>query len=273
MPASWGFGGLLVEGGVTVDAVSAVADDLITSAPARVHLRPNPLHADLWAAAMAGRRGVTTKPSRAHVLDLDGGFTTVWQERFKATTRNQVRKAERMGVVVETDATGRLVPQLHDLLRMSVDRWAARQHEPARLAQARFARRDPPAKLQTIAEHLGGSCQVSVAYVEGRPVAAILVLVGRNAHYTRGAMDEEGASHTQANRLLHKVAIEAACQAGCGSYHMGESGESDGLAQFKSRFGAVAHPYDEYFIERVPLTRLDQLARTGVKRVLRFRDA
>lgn len=272
MPASWGFGGLLVEGGVTAEAVSAVVDDLVTQAPLRVHLRPNPLHADVWAAAMAGRRGVFTKPSCAHVLDLSGGFATVWQQRFKAATRSQVRKAERMGVVVETDTTGRLLPELHALLRTSVDRWAGRQHEPARLAQARFARRDPPAKLQTIAERLGGSCQVSVARFHGHPVAAILVLQGRNAHYTRGAMDEELASQTQANRLLHKVAIAAACQAGCGKYHMGESGESAGLSQFKSRFGAVAHPYHEYFIERVPLTRLDQLARTSAKRVLGFHD-
>ena len=153
-----------------------------------------------------------------------------------------------------------------------MDRWARRQHEPARLAQARFARRDPPAKLRAIAEHLGGSCQVSVARHEGRAVAAILVLLGRNAHYTRGAMDEELAAGTQANRLLHAVAIRAACEAGCRSYHMGESGESAGLAQFKSRFGAAAHRYDEYVVERLPLTRLDRLARTGVKRVIGFRD-
>lgn len=274
MPASWGFGGLLVEGGITVEAVSAVVDDLVTQAPLRVHLRPNPLHADVWAAAMAGRRGVSTKPSNAHVLDLDGGFDTVWQQRFKKATRSKVRKAERMGVVVETDTTGRLLPELHELLRTSVDRWAAHQHEPVRLAQARFARRDPLAKLQNIAEHLGGSCQVSVARFHGRPIAAMLDLHGRNAHSTRGAMDKELelASHTEANRLLQSVAIEAACQAGCGSYHMGESGQAAGLSYFKSAFGAVAHPYDEYFIERVPLTRLDQLVRTSAKRVLGFRD-
>ncbi|WP_210443331.1 GNAT family N-acetyltransferase [Nocardioides sp. SYSU D00065] len=272
MPPAWGFGGPLVEGGVTADAVAAVVDDLVARGALRVHLRPNPLHADLWSSAMAERRGVSTRPSCAHVLDLSGGFATVWQQRFKPATRSQVRKAERMGVVVETDTTGRLLPELHALLRASVDRWAGHQHEPAWLAQARFARRDPPAKLRAIADHLGASCQVSVARHQGRAVAAILVLQGRNAHYTRGAMDEELAAQTQANRLLHKVAIEAACRAGCRWYHMGESGASAGLAQFKSRFGAVAHPYDEYIVERVPLDRLDRLARTGVKRALGVRD-
>lgn len=274
MPASWGYGGLLVDGGVTVEAVSAVVDNLVTQAPLRIHLRPNPLHADVWAAAMAGRRGVSTKPSCAHVLDLGGGFDTVWQERFNRATRSKIRRAERKGVVVETDTTGRLLPELHALLRMSVDRWAARQHEPARLAQARFARRDPLSKLQNIAKHLGGSCQVSVARFHGQPVAAMLDLHGRNAHSTRGAMDMELelASHTEANRLLQSVAIAAACQAGCGTYHMGESGQSPGLSYFKSQFGAVAHHYDEYFIELLPLHRLDQLARTSAKRVLGFHD-
>lgn len=272
MPASWGFGGPLVDGGVTADAITAVVDDLAALPSLRVHLRPHPLHAAEWSMAVAGRRGVSTKPSCAHVLDLDGGFDRVWRERFRAATRSQVRKAERLGVEVETDTTGRLVPELHQLLRLSVDRWAARQHEPARLAQARLARRDPPAKLQAIAAAMGASCRVSVARHAGRPVAAILVLQGRNAHYTRGAMDERLAAQTQANRLLHARAIQAACEAGCRWYLMGESGSSAGLHQFKSRFGAVAHPYEEYYLERLPLSRLDLAGRTAVKRALGVRD-
>ena len=120
---------------------------------------------------------------------------------------------------------------------------------------------------------MGEGCRVSVAWYQGKPAAAILVLRGRNAHYTRGAMDPELASPSQANRLLHKVAIEDACRAGCASYHMGESGDSDGLSQFKSRFGAVATPYAEYWVERLPLTRADAALRGAVKRVIGFRDA
>ena len=201
MPASWGFGGLLVEGGVTVEAVSAVVDDLVGQTALRVRLRPNPLHAGVWAAAMAERRGVSTTPSCAHVLDLDGGFDTVWQQRFKATTRNQVRKAERMGVVVETDTTGRLLPELHALLRTSVDRWASRQHEPARLAQLRFARRDPPARLRAIAEHLGGSCRVSVARFDGVAVPGGGWSLGREPRRSRsGSQAASRAATTRAGR-------------------------------------------------------------------------
>ena len=272
MPFAWGIGGLLADGPVSADLISLVVDDLVSSRPLRVHLRPNPLQAEEWATAMAGRPDVVVRPARAHVLDLSGGFDEVWRTRFRPTTRTQVRRAQNMGVEVVTDTTGRLVPEFYELLRRSTDRWARRQHEPLALARLRRARRDPVEKFEAIAAFLGEACQISVARFQGRPAAAILVLRGRNAQYTRGAMDESLAGPLQANRLLHKTAIEAACRAGCASYHMGESGASDGLSQFKSRFGAQPHPYAEYWIERLPLTRADQSVRRAAKRVVGFRE-
>ena len=273
MPVAWGFGGLLADAPVTPTVVSSVVDDLVRLRPLRVHVRPNPLHAQAWAVAMAGRPGTTVVPARAHVLDLSGGFDVVWRHRFRSSTRTQVRRAKQLGVEVETDTTGRLIPELYELLRTSTDRWARHQHEPLLLARLRRTHRDPMRKLQQIADSLDGACQVSVARYQGRPAAAILVLQGRNAHYTRGAMDETLAGPTQANRLLHTVAIEEACRRGCLSYHMGESGASAGLSQFKSRFGAVAHPYAEYWIESVPFRRADQWARRAAKTAIGFREA
>ncbi|WP_446222392.1 GNAT family N-acetyltransferase [Nocardia sp. IBHARD005] len=272
LPKGWGYGGLIAPDGVVPDLVSAVFDDLSATPALRIHLRPNPLHAAAWAEAAATHTGVTAVPARAHILDLDGGFEHVWQHRFKAATRTAVRRAERAGVTVETDTTGRLVPVFYDLLRRSFDRWARQQHEPVRLARLRGRHRDPAAKFATIAAHLGGRCQVSVAWFEALPVAAIVVLRGgANAHYTRGAMDESRAFPT-ANRLLHTVAIEAACRGGCRSYHMGESGASPGLARFKGYFGAEPCDYCEYWLERIPVYRADQALRGCVKRVIGFRD-
>ncbi|HEU4514593.1 MAG TPA: GNAT family N-acetyltransferase [Nocardioidaceae bacterium] len=273
MPPAWGFGGPLVEDGTDRELLAAVATDLATHPRLRVHLRPNPLHAELWAAAMTGLPHVTTKPARAHVLDLAGGFDVVWRDRFKPTTRTQVRKAERLGVEIETDTTGRLVPVFHQLLRRSVDRWAAQQHEPRALAQWRLARRDPVDKLLAVAHSLGEACRTSIAWYGGRPAAGIIVLRGRNAHFTRAAMDKEISGPTRASSLLQKVAIEEACAAGCGKYHMGESSTGSGVSDFKDRFGAQAYPYQEYIFESLPLSSADQVARTAVKRAIGFRDA
>ncbi|MFB7874109.1 GNAT family N-acetyltransferase [Nocardia sp. NPDC056064] len=272
LPKGWGFGGLIAPDGVTAGLVSAVFDDLTATPALRIHFRPNPLDAAAWAEAAAERTGITAVPARAHVLDLDGGFDQVWRDRFKASTRTAVRRAERAGVEVETDTTGRLVPVFHALLQRSFDRWARLQHEPVRLARFRGRHRDPATKFATIAARLGMGCRVSVAWFDAHPVAAVLVLHGgANAHYTRGAMDETRAFPT-ANRLLHTVAIENACRDGCRSYHMGESGVSPGLARFKEYFGAEPYDYCEYWLERVPMYRADRALRDCVKRAIGFHD-
>lgn len=77
----------------------------------------------------------------------------------------------------------------------------------------------------------------------------------------------------RANQLLHRHAIEAACQAGSRRYHMGESGTSSSLAQFKSHFGALPAAYAETYVEKVPLTAFDQKLRSVVKKVIGFKDA
>jgi lipid II:glycine glycyltransferase (peptidoglycan interpeptide bridge formation enzyme) len=206
------------------------------------------------------------------VLDLTGGFDEVWRSRFTGEARTAVRKAERAGLDVDCDTTGALVPVFYRLFRLSLDRWASRQHEPRRLARRRGRNRDPLEKFELLARRLGDACRLWVASAGGEPAAAILVFQGANASYTRGAMDPRLAGPTRANYLLHRLAIEDACTAGCRRYHMGETGSSAGLAQFKTRFGARAHPYAEYSFERLPVTSVDRGVRRVAKAALRFRD-
>lgn len=268
---AWGFGGPVADAGVTPAVLAAVVCDLESSRGLRTHIRPNPLHAALWQGAATGRRRVRAVPARAQVLDLDGGFDAVWG-RFFATTRTQVRKAERLGVQVETATGTRLLTTFHQLLRTSVDRWADQQHEPRALAQWRLARRDPPDKLAAIADHLGDACRISIAWYDGRPAAGVLVLRDRNAHFTRAAMDKALAGPSRASTLLQRNAIEQACAAGCRHYHMGESRAGSGVDEFKRRFGATAYDYAEYYFETLPFHSVDQGVRTAVKRVIGFKD-
>ena len=116
------------------------------------------------------------------------------------------------------------------------------------------------------------ACKIWMAWHQNEPVAAIMVLQGKNAHYTRGVMNVRMAGPSRANYLLHRYAIEGACQSGCYYYHMGESGKSVSLASFKTRFGAVAYPYAEYRIEGLPITSMDTNLRKFVKRVIGFKD-
>ncbi|MBI5564478.1 MAG: GNAT family N-acetyltransferase [Chloroflexi bacterium] len=269
-PDGWGIGGLLGTQAITRDDVTAVMTDLLQQGALRTCIRPNPLSGAIWTAAQLP--GVQVIPRLAHVLDLSGGFDRVWTQRFSSATRNKIRKAERSGLVVECDTTGRLVPIFYGLFLQSIERWAQQQHEPPALARWRATRRDPLRKFQLLAQQLGEACRIRVAWLDRQPVAAMMVLQDKNAHYTRGAMDKTLATSTRANDLLQRLAIEDACRAGCRTYHMGESGVSTTLANFKERFGAEACSYAEYRVERWPITQIDRRLRGLVKRLIGFRD-
>lgn len=268
-PNAWGFGGMI--GAMPrADEVAAVLQDLRRGPFASVRVRPNPLHDAAWATA-AGP-GVLRLPRRAHAIDLEAGFDEVFATRFSSRARNHVRRAEKAGLEIRTDTTGELAGAFHELLMRSVERWAQRQREPVALARARARRRDPVEKIRRLMANLDGAARMWVAYAGERPAAAILVLSGANAHYTRGAIDAELAGRSYASYLLQRLAIEEACRSGCRTYHMGESGSSAPLAQFKQAVGARPFDYGEYVVDRVPLTRVDLATRKAVKRVLRMDD-
>lgn len=268
-PPAWGIGGLVGEG-LDAEVVRAVVDDLRTLRAVRISIRPDPLTADAWSGISGP--GITVIPRYAHVLDLSGGQEAV-EGRFNKSTRRGIRKADKLGVEVEVDQTGSLLPIHYELYLGAVEHWSAKQREPVALARWRAKRRDPLEKLQAMADHLGKDFCQFVAYHDGRPIASSIVLIGPAAHDTRAAMDRERAAEVRANDALQRRSIRHAVEAGCTSYHLGESGESASLAAFKERFGAQGHRYAEIRIERLPVTRVDTAARQAVKRVIGFKDA
>ena len=270
MPHAWNMGGLICDGAPGEEELAAIVSDLAACSAVRTHIRPNPIHDERWRSA--GRMGAVTIPRRAHVLDLVPGADEIWKS-MRSEARRGVRKAEKSGIEVECDSSGRLVPVFYELLKLSVERWAEQQHEPRALARWRLKRRDPLAKFQQMQEVLGDAMQIWVAWKDGAPAASNVILRGTNVNDTRGAMNKELARPTSANDLLEWRQIEDACKGGCRWYHLGESGYSRGLSQYKEKWGARPVTYSEYRFERLPLTKADHLLRMTAKRVLRFRDA
>jgi hypothetical protein len=264
-------GGVLSANPLQPQDLQVVLADLTGLDDTMFTIRPNPLKAEQWAFALP--ETVTSVPRLAHVLDLEGGFPYLWEKRFRSPARTAIRKAEKSGLVVEKDTTGRLIPAFYELFDQSLTRWSSKQHEPVALARFRGHRRDPRSKFETIARGLGAACQVWMAWLNGEPAAGIIVLQGKNANYTRGAMNKDLAGPVRANDLLHRLAIEDACQAGCRYYHMGETGESASLAAFKSNFGAQPVPYAEINFERLPITRLENTLKGALKKMIGFQDA
>jgi hypothetical protein len=272
LPPSWGMGGVLSADEVRPEDLTAIWADLRRQRRVlRTFIRPASRTAALWAAA--DLPGAKSQPGLGHVLDLEGGFDVVWSKRFTQTARRAVRKAEKSGVVVERDTTGARLPEYFVLLEDSIKRWAQQQHEPLLLSRWRARHRDSLQKMQALAAAVPGSFRLYLAVWEGRPVAGDIVYRGTGARYTNGAMIKELAGPVRANFLLHRTAIEDACTAGSTHFDFGESGDSAGLAMYKTRFGAEAQRYQAFTLERLPLTETDQTLRSVVKRVIGFRDA
>ncbi|UVE94088.1 GNAT family N-acetyltransferase [Dietzia sp. B32] len=268
-PAAWGIGGPL-DTGLSTDAARSILRDLRGLGCQRIGIRPNPLDGPVWVAA-ARAEEVSTIPRRAHVLDLSAGVEAVWAGMNQSGRRN-VRLARRAGVRLEVGSGGTLLDEYYELFLSSIDRWAEKQREPRALARARARRRDPLSKLRTMGDRLGEDFRVILAHLDGAPVAGAIVLYGPTGHGTRAAMDGDRIGKSHASELVYWTAIELACESGCSTFHMGESGRSKALAQAKEKFGARAYDYAELRIERLPWTRMDTVVRTGVKRLIGFAD-
>jgi GNAT acetyltransferase-like protein len=271
-PGGWGVGGpISAEGEITPAEAAAILADVARRGPLAAEISFRHEAGGAWLEA-AGRFGAERRA--CHVLGLDGGFGQVWQQRFRGTARTAVRKAERSGLDVEADRTGRSLGVFAGLYEKSIQRWAAQQHEPVWLSRWRTNRATSARMMSLVAGHFGADCCLWVARSQGVPVAAIIVLRhGGYAKYWRGAMDKRLATPARANDLLHRLAIEDACEAGCRWYDMGYSRAGSPLATFKEKLGATL--YSSYVLraERLPLRAAARISRDTAKKAIGFKDA
>ncbi len=276
-PPGWGLGvdagGALSKGGAASPRqIGALIQEIRRHPGLRTRVVVGGDDAEVWASVAPSALYSTART--AQVLDLRGGFSTVWSQRFTSKVRSNARKAERRGVVAESDNTGRLVPVFDELYRNSVDRWAQERRYPLSLARWRAQRIEPKSKFAIVARMMGERCTVWIAWRDGEPLAGIFVLTkGPWVTYWRGAMDKERARGTGANELLHRCAIEAACTDERQSYDFGLY-QTEELKKFKSTFGAREFPVHAYYFEKLPTAaaeaRCHQAAKQAVLALVRL---
>jgi len=266
LPA-WGVGGPV--GDVDGTVVDAIVDDLRRQRVARIGVRIDEWQEPLWTSA--------TRPDErpvercVHVIEMQPTLDEQFALLSKTTRRN-IRRALDGPAEIRVDRTGGLLDDHYELYLRSVERWADQQREPVRLALARARRRDPLTKLRAMQDALGDRCVTLTAFIDGRPAASIILLLGATARDTRGAMDIDIEGASAANAAIQWRAICQAYDFGSRRYHMGETGRSSGLATFKEKFGATPRSHHEFRFERLPLTRAGVGARTLVKRIIGFED-
>jgi lipid II:glycine glycyltransferase (peptidoglycan interpeptide bridge formation enzyme) len=227
---------------------------------------PAPLSAATWSRAAPP--GAIAVPYLAHVLDLEGGWDTVWSTRFRPRLRRDVRKAQKQGLDIRTGPDSGVLEAYAELSRRSVERWARQRRQPLWLVRQVEQRRDRFGRLASAIAALGPMVRVWTAWSDGDPVAVNVVLrFGNQAYGWLSVMDKELAQRTQAGALLLSLAIEDSCRAGARWFQLGESDPGSGVAAFKERFGGVPVPWSAVHLERLPATTTSRRLRALAGRV------
>jgi hypothetical protein len=269
MPTGHGFGGLVGRRSHDASVVRAVLGDLASLGWASIRLRPDPAAGPAWAdAEVAGAR---TLERRAHLLRVDDDLDATLARMRKSTRRIIRRSAERDDITVDRGNSPTLIADYLALWWSSVDRWAQDQREPLWLSRRRAVRRDPPRRLFSLAEHLDDRLDLWVARLGGRVAAANVAATANAGHVIRAAMDRDLVRSSGLMQHLDWLTIRHAHERGVRTLNLGESGVDSTLAAYKEGLGAEAVAYAEVRLERVPITPVDHVIRSGVKRAIGFR--
>jgi hypothetical protein len=265
-------GGLVADGPVSAEDMRAMLDDLAALPFAALRIRPNPRVGAMWSEVVP--RGTLRVPRRAHVVPVSRPVEEIRSRLLSNSIRKAVDRAGRNGLEVVWDTTGSKMGVFAELYDRSIERWARRQHEPLRLSRWRMERAGRVPTLAAIARCAAGLWRVGVVEIGGRPAAAAIILIepGGNANGFRMAMDADLVGHSGAGYLVQVAALEEASRAGCRFFHLGESGQAEGLSEHKKRMGGIPISYEELVFERLPVARADRLMRSAVKRAVGFRD-
>jgi len=265
-------GGLVADGPLSVEDIQAVLGDLAALPFAALRIRPNPRTGALWSEATLS--ATLRIPRRAHVVPVSRPVEDI-RAGLSNSIRKSVDRAVRNGLEVVWDTTGSKLGVFKELYDRSIERWARRQHEPVPLSRWRMERATRAPTLAATARCMAGVWRMGVVEIGGRPAAAAIILIepGGNANGFRMAMDIDLVGRSGAGYLVQVAALEEASRAGCRFFHLGESGQAEGLSDHKERMGGIPIAYEELVFERLPVARADRLLRSVVKRAIGFRDA
>lgn len=260
-PYGWGYGGLLAGGGrVTAADTAVVLADLARRPVLRASVVPVPTAAEAWE--LSAPRTAARVPYLTQVVDLDGGFERVWSSRYKKSTRNYIRKAERMPLEVRRQTGGAVVDTFTEMYARSRQRWAEQRGQPRRVAALWARYQDRGGQVRAVSEALGDRCVIWSAWRDAEPVAVLIVLHhGAHALSWLTALERTLADDTLATYRLQSLAIEDACRLGVRHFHLGETDPGSGVERYKAKYGAVPLRYEALRLERLPLTHTERTAR------------
>jgi hypothetical protein len=279
-PRGFGHGGLLAEDGLRTTDLDLVLADL-RGRQGRPRVLSTSLDGhhpttDRWSAVDVDREpGVLRSTRRVEVVDLRDGFDAVWRDGFSKAVRRNVARAEKLGVRLECDSTGRLLAAFYEVYLGWVVERAADSPLPPSVTVSLARRRESLSKFRSVSEQLGERCRIWIAWFEDRPVACSMTLLhGRHAMGWRGYSIKSVAAPVAANTAVSVAEIEDAARAGCETYDLGQSSGLPGLLRYKASLGARPREVVDLRVESATVSRVRAVrarARETLEKVLAAR--
>jgi CelD/BcsL family acetyltransferase involved in cellulose biosynthesis len=175
--------------------------------------------------------GTAAQAAVTHIVDLAGGFDTVWSERFDKPRRRRVRRAEEHGVEVRRARGEEDVHRFLDVYRQRLDAWKTGSGHPGELF------------LELVRRGGGNRAVLFVASHEDGVVGGHLNLYHRKSVIAWYGMASVRGDELNAGTLLYARCIRDACESGYADYNLGASLGKRSLIEYKESLGGVEYRY------------------------------
>lgn len=175
--------------------------------------------------------GGSVEAATTHVVDLAGGFDSVWRDRLDKPRRRRVRRAEEQGVEVQTASGEDDVARFIEVYRQRLDAWDTGPGHPERLI------------FDLVARGAGGRVRLFLATHAGEVLGGHLNLYHRRSVIAWYGMASARGDELNAGTLLYARCMRDACESGYTDYNLGASLGKRSLVEYKESLGGVERRY------------------------------
>jgi CelD/BcsL family acetyltransferase involved in cellulose biosynthesis len=173
---------------------------------------------------------LSCRQALTHILELEVGFETIWNERFEKSKRRQSRKAEREGITVTEAASTDEVKEYYRIYEKRSDEW----NQSVKYPQSLFI---------NLVEKGRGSVRLFLARVEGELLGGHLNFYFGDTVTAWNGVTTVDSRSAQASTLLYSKCIRHACESGFKRYNLGGSMGKKSLMAYKESLGGVPYSY------------------------------
>lgn len=183
---------------------------------------------DFWNRPVAGPE--TVERHSTQVIDLTGGFESIWRDDFEKAKRRQARKAEREGLAVVDAGTDRDIDAFYAIYRDRIDEWGESFRYPRRFLGALLAAGGPRVKLYLVKQ-------------DGDVLGGHLNFYFKDMVTAWSGVTSSDSRSSQASTYLYSYLIKRACESGFTRYNLGSSLGKRTLEEYKAALGGKSYEY------------------------------